>query len=155
MNKDRPVVWVAVVVLVVVLGGAWGLAAKTSTDNFCTTCHAYEKVSWDHGKHPDVGCVACHTKGVFRDKTAGLRKVFLTLSDQVNPHRDNLPSYKEKINDNCIACHMAEDKIALLPVFKERHDEYRKHAPACMSCHEAGHVVKLRDLRKPGARLRI
>lgn len=157
MKNISPTLWIviAVIALIVIFGGTWGLAAKTSTDNFCVTCHAYEKVSWDHGKHPETGCIACHTKGVVKDKTAGMRKVFLTLTDQVNPHRDNLPSYKDKINDNCIACHMAEDKIALMPMFKERHDEYRKHSATCMGCHEAGHVIKLRDLRKPERRLKI
>jgi cytochrome c nitrite reductase small subunit len=157
MKKNRTIVWalIVVVALVVVLGGTLKLTAMTSSDNFCITCHAYEKVSWDYGQHPDVGCIACHTKGVVQDKTAGLRKVYLTLTDQVDPHRDNLPSYLEKTQDNCIACHMDSERIALMPVFKERHDEYLRHAPSCMSCHEAGHALKLKDLRSPGARLRI
>ncbi|WP_305044756.1 NapC/NirT family cytochrome c [Geoalkalibacter sp.] len=138
-----------VIALIVIVGVGWGAAKQTSKESFCVTCHAYEKVSWDHGKHPDIGCIACHTKGVIRDKTAGMRKVFLTLTDQVDPHRSNLPSYKDKINDNCIACHMTKEKLDLMPFFKERHDEYRKHSPTCMGCHEAGHVVKLRDLRRP------
>lgn len=156
MKQKSSIVWiVVVVVLAVVLIGTWGLAAKTSTDNFCVTCHAYEKVSWDHGQHPDIGCIACHTKGTFKDKTAGMRKVYLTLTDQVDPHRDNLPSYTEKIQDNCVACHMTEELTEMLPHFKARHDEYIKAADSCMGCHEAGHTLKLKDLRKAGSRLRI
>ncbi|KIH75681.1 cytochrome c nitrite reductase small subunit [Geoalkalibacter ferrihydriticus] len=157
MEKISSKLWLigGTVIVVVLVVAAWGMARQTSKDNFCVTCHAYEKVSWDHGKHPEVGCIACHTKGVVRDKTAGMRKVFLTLTDQVDPHHDNLPSYKDKINDNCIACHFEEERVALMPFFKERHDEYRKHTEVCMGCHEAGHVIKLRDLRQPGVRLRI
>lgn len=156
MNQKSSIVWiVVVVVLVVVLLGTWGLAAKTSTDNFCVTCHAYEKVSWDHGQHPDIGCIACHTKGLIKDKTAGMRKVFLTLTDQVDPHRDNLPSYLEKTHENCVACHMTEEIVGMLPHFKARHDEYLKATPTCMGCHEAGHTLKLKDLRKPGVPLRL
>ncbi|MBM9536482.1 multiheme c-type cytochrome [Desulfobulbus alkaliphilus] len=157
MKKNRTIFWtlIVVVALAVVLGGALKLTAITSSDTFCITCHAYEKVSWDYGQHPDVGCIACHTKGTIQDKTAGLRKVYLTLTDQVDPHRDNLPSYLDNTQDNCIACHMDSERIALMPVFKERHDEYLRHAPSCMSCHEAGHSLKLRDLRVPGTRLRL
>lgn len=156
MKQKSSIVWiVVVVVLAVVLLGTWGLAAKTSTDNFCVTCHAYEKVSWDHGQHPDIGCIACHTKGVIKDKTAGMRKVFLTLTDQVDPHRDNLPSYLEKTHENCVGCHMTEEIVEMLPHFKARHDEYLKVTPTCMGCHDAGHTLKLRDLRKEGTRLRI
>jgi cytochrome c nitrite reductase small subunit len=154
---NKRIFWtlIVIVVLGVAFGGAWGLTAKTSSDNFCITCHAYEKVSWDYGMHPDVGCVSCHTKGVIADKTAGMKKVYLTLTDQVNPHRDNLPSYSEKIHDNCVSCHMEPEKIALMPYFKERHDEYMKRSADCMTCHEAGHTLKLKDLRKPGTRLRM
>jgi len=156
MKQKSSIVWiVVVVVLAVVLIATWGLAAKTSTDNFCVTCHAYEKVSWDHGQHPDIGCIACHTKGVIKDKTAGMRKVYLTLTDQVDPHRDNLPSYLEKTHENCVACHMTKEITDMLPFFKARHDEYLKATPTCMGCHDAGHTLKLKDLRKEGSRLRI
>jgi cytochrome c nitrite reductase small subunit len=156
MKQKSSIVWiVVVVVLAVVLIATWGLAAKTSTDNFCVTCHAYEKVSWDHGQHPDIGCIACHTKGVIKDKTAGMRKVYLTLTDQVDPHRDNLPSYLEKTHENCVACHMTKEITDMLPFFKARHDEYLKVTPTCMGCHDAGHTLKLKDLRKEGSRLRI
>lgn len=156
MKQKSSIVWIVVVVVLAgVLLGTWGLAAKTSTDNFCVTCHAYEKVSWDHGQHPDIGCIACHTKGVIKDKTAGIRKVFLTLTDQVDPHRGNLPSYLEKTHENCVACHMTEEIVEMLPHFKARHDEYLKATPTCMGCHDAGHTLKLKDLRKENARLRI
>lgn len=156
MKNLSPKIWLSAgaIGLVIIVGVAWGAARQTSKESFCVTCHTYEKVSWDHGKHPDTGCIACHTKGLIHDKTAGMRKVFLTMTDQVDPHRSNLPSYKEKINENCIACHMTEEKLALLPYFKERHEEYRKNSPTCMGCHEVGHVIKLRDLRRPEARFK-
>ncbi|OQX04671.1 MAG: hypothetical protein BWK76_28435 [Desulfobulbaceae bacterium A2] len=153
-TKSSFTIGIVAAAVLLIVGGAWGLAAKTSKDNFCITCHAYEKVSWDHGQHPDVGCIACHTKGVVKDKTAGLRKVYLTLTDQVNPHRDNLPSYKEKIQQNCVGCHMSSEQLALAPAFKARHEEYRQRTENCMQCHEAGHAQPLKNLRKPTARYR-
>ncbi len=156
MKQQSSILWIVVaVVLAMVIFGTWGMAAKTSTDNFCVTCHAYEKVSWDHGQHPDIGCIACHTKGVLKDKTAGMRKVYLTLTDQVDPHRGNLPSYLEKTHENCVACHMTKEITDMLPFFKARHDEYLKATPTCMGCHDAGHTLKLKDLRKEGSRLKI
>jgi cytochrome c nitrite reductase small subunit len=139
--------------LVFLLGGI-DLARKTSSDSFCVSCHAYEKVSWDHGDHPFVGCVSCHTKGTITDKTKGLRKTFLTLTGQVNPHNDKLPSYKEALTSNCVGCHLNSEILAARPVFKERHEEYRKYATGCVECHEPGHVKKLRDRRQVASRQR-
>ncbi|HET98557.1 MAG TPA: hypothetical protein ENN98_07725 [Desulfurivibrio alkaliphilus] len=148
MNKLSQKTWIilGVAALVIVIASSV-MARKTSSDSFCISCHAYEKVSWDHSDHPDVGCISCHTKGTITDKTKGLRKVYLTLSGQVNPHNDKLPSYKEAITDNCVGCHMTEEILESRPVFKERHEEYRKYAVGCVECHEPGHVKKMREQR--------
>jgi cytochrome c nitrite reductase small subunit len=154
MKKMSPNTILAVVTAVILLlGGSVVLAGKTSNDGFCVSCHAYEKVSWDHGDHPYVGCVSCHTKGALTDKTKGLRKLYLAMSSRVNPHNDKLPSYKEAIADNCIGCHMREENLAALPYYKERHDEYRKHAVDCLACHEPGHVLQLKSKRTVASRL--
>jgi cytochrome c nitrite reductase small subunit len=149
--SQRSLIIVGAAALVIMIGGT-GLARKTSTDSFCISCHAYEKVSWDHGDHPDVGCISCHTKGTVTDKTKGVRKTFLTLSGKVNPHNDNLPSYKEALTDNCVKCHMSREILAARPIFKERHEEYRKYAAGCVECHEPGHISKLRNQRNVASR---
>lgn len=148
-QKGKIIVGAAVLVLALV---SVGLARKTSADGFCVSCHAYEKVSWDHGDHPYVGCISCHTKGTITDKAKGLRKTFLTLTGQVNPHNDKLPSYKEALTDNCVKCHMSKEILAARPIYKERHEEYRKYAVGCVQCHEPGHVKKLRDQRNVASR---
>ena len=154
MKKLSHKTWIiaGVAVLVVMLAGAGGMATITSTDNFCVSCHAYEKVSWDHGDHPYKNCVSCHTKGMLRDKTMGMQKVYLTLTGQVNPHNNKLPSYKDAITQNCTKCHMSEEMQALRPIYKERHEEYMKYASDCVSCHEPGHTKKLRGLRDAASR---
>jgi cytochrome c nitrite reductase small subunit len=141
-----------VAAVIILFGGAVGMTAFTSTDSFCVSCHAYEKISWDHGDHPDVGCVSCHTKGIMTDKTKGLRKVFLTTTGQVNPHNSKLPSYMEAVTQNCAGCHMTEEILVARPIFKDRHEEYRKYGGDCVSCHEPGHVKKLRGLREVASR---
>ena len=50
---------------------------------------------------------------------------------------------------------MTEEIVEMLPHFKARHDEYLKATPTCMGCHDAGHTLKLKDLRKEDSRLRI
>jgi cytochrome c nitrite reductase small subunit len=59
MSTLRVIIIVAVLVLLVV-GGAAG-HHMTTTDAFCSSCHAYERASWDHGLHPHTGCLECHT----------------------------------------------------------------------------------------------
>jgi cytochrome c nitrite reductase small subunit len=156
MKKRSPEKWalVGAVTLVVLLLATAGAAKLTSTDTFCIGCHAYEKVSWDHGDHPYVGCISCHTKGMFKDKTKGMRKVWLTLSQQVNPHNSPLPSYKEALTENCTRCHLNQEAKVDKPYFVERHEEYVKYAADCTGCHEPGHVKKLRDQRSVASRQR-
>jgi cytochrome c nitrite reductase small subunit len=142
----------ALVAVILLVGAAVGTATYTSTDSFCVSCHAYEKVSWDHGDHPDVGCVACHSKGLLTDKTKGVKKVFLTATGQVNPHNSNLPSYKEALTQNCTGCHLSSESAEMHPIYKERHEEYVKYAANCIACHEPGHVKKLRSMREVASR---
>ncbi len=153
MRKSGPTIWIIGAVAAVFLaGGALATVSFTSSDSFCVSCHAYEKVSWDHGDHPYVGCVSCHTRGMMTDKTKGVRKVLLTATGQVNPHNSKLPSYMEAVTRNCTECHMSSETLASRPVFKERHDEYRGLVADCVGCHEPGHVKKLRGMREVASR---
>jgi cytochrome c nitrite reductase small subunit len=153
MKKSSPKIWIiAAVVALFTAGGALATVTFTSSDSFCVSCHAYEKVSWDHGDHPDVGCVSCHTKGMMTDKTKGVRKVILTASGKVNPHNSTLPSYKEALTQNCAGCHMSDEILAARPIYKDRHEEYRKFVADCVGCHEPGHVKKLRGMREVPSR---
>lgn len=149
-SRKWTVAGVAIVVLVLI--GAVGTARVTSTDTFCIGCHAYEKISWDHGDHPDVGCISCHTKGIISDKAHGLRKVFLTGTGQVNPHNDRLQKNMEALTANCVSCHMSQEKLAAAPYYKERHEEYMKYSTHCVGCHEPGHVKQLQGKREVASR---
>ncbi|HSM27764.1 MAG TPA: NapC/NirT family cytochrome c [Thioalkalivibrio sp.] len=142
---------VTVIVIVLVLGLlVWGGTAShqvTTTDAFCSSCHAYEKASWDHGPHPEVGCLDCHTGGFVRDKTQGVRKVWLVLTGEMDPHHDVLASYPEKTFVNCVNCHMGEEVQEENPIFMERHSRYMVAAEYCIGCHEGGHVQEIRNMR--------
>lgn len=145
MNK----LWIIVIVGLLALFAVGGVAGHkmTKTDAFCSSCHAYEKASWDHGMHPDVGCLECHTGGFWRDKTKGAKKVWLVFTGQVDPHHDKLVSYPDKTMANCIRCHMSEEVAAAAPYYINRHSEYLQAAPYCIGCHEPGHVEAIRDQR--------
>jgi cytochrome c nitrite reductase small subunit len=150
MNK----LWIVAIVAALLLVTAGGVAGHQMTkgDAFCSSCHAYERASWDHGMHPNVGCLQCHTGGFTRDKTQGARKVFLVFTGQVNPHHDRLSSYPEKTLKNCQGCHMTDEVAEQHPYFATRHAEYMQAAQYCISCHEAGHVEKIRNERYLSAR---
>ncbi|MFU8895484.1 MAG: NapC/NirT family cytochrome c [Gammaproteobacteria bacterium] len=145
MNK----IWIVVIVVVVLLLAVGGVAGHqaTTTDAFCSSCHAYERASWDHGMHPHVGCLECHTGGFVRDKTQGARKVFLVFTGQVDPHHDELASYPDKTMKNCEGCHMTDEVAEHHPHFRTRHTEYTQAAEFCIACHEAGHVEQIRNQR--------
>ncbi|MCG5495080.1 MULTISPECIES: NapC/NirT family cytochrome c [Ectothiorhodospira] len=137
---------ILVLVLVLVVGGGAGHQV-TTTDAFCSSCHAYEKVSWDQGQHPEVGCLDCHTGGFMHDKIQGARKVYRVFTGQVDPHHDPLPSYPEKTHGNCVACHLNEAVVEYHPIFAARHERYMEAAEFCMACHESGHVLSVRAQR--------
>jgi cytochrome c nitrite reductase small subunit len=141
--------WIIVIVVAVLLVSVGGVAGHQMTkgDAFCSSCHAYERASWDHGMHPNVGCLECHTGGFMRDKTQGARKVFLVFTGQVNPHHDKLASYPDKTFKNCVGCHMTADANEQHPFFVTRHQEYLQAAENCVACHEAGHVESIRNMR--------
>lgn len=130
------------VVFLAVAGGVVGHQA-TTTDTFCSSCHAYEKASWDFGVHPHVGCLDCHTGGFVRDKTQGARKVWLVFTGQVNPHHDRLASYPDKTMDNCMGCHFSEEAVEAYPVFVARHAQYQQAGEFCIACHEPGHRLDI------------
>jgi cytochrome c nitrite reductase small subunit len=145
MNK----IWIVVIAVVLVLAIGGGVAGHqmTTTDAFCSSCHAYERASWDHGMHPHVGCLECHTGGFWRDKTQGARKVLLVFSGQVDPHHARLPSYPDKTMSNCVGCHLTEEAAEHHPFFVARHSQYLEAAEFCIACHEAGHVERIRNQR--------
>ena len=146
MKKIAILIAVVVVIGLLALGGTAGHQV-TTTDAFCSSCHAYEKASWDHGVHHSVGCLDCHTGGFVRDKTQGARKVYLVFTGQVDPHHDELASYPDKTMSNCMECHMSDEVAAQRPVFMERHSRYLVAADRCVACHEGGHVKEIRDKR--------
>jgi cytochrome c nitrite reductase small subunit len=145
MNK----LWIIVIVIGVLLLTVGGVAGHQMTkgDAFCSSCHAYERASWDHGMHANTGCLDCHTGGFMRDKTQGARKVFLVFTGQVKPHHDRLASYPDKTMKNCVGCHMTETANEQHPFFVTRHMEYLQAAEHCVACHEAGHVEAIRNQR--------
>ncbi len=151
MTKIWIIVIVTVVLILVTAGGTAALQMTTS-NAFCSSCHAYEKTSWDHGVHHDVTCMNCHGKGFVRDKTQGARKMFLVFTGQVDPHTDPLPSYPDATMANCMDCHMSELIAERRPVYMERHAQYMAAAPYCIGCHEGGHVPDIRAMRDVAVR---
>lgn len=141
--------WIVVIAAALVLLGIGGVAGHkmTTTDAFCSSCHAYEKASWDYGMHPEVGCLDCHSGGFMRDKTQGARKVWLVFTGQVDPHHDRLASYPDKTMSNCVRCHLTDEAGEQTPFFVARHSEYLQAAQFCIACHEPGHVERIRDMR--------
>lgn len=141
--------WIIIIVAGLLLLAVGGVAGHqmTTTDAFCSSCHAYERASWDHGMHPHVGCLDCHTGGFVRDKTQGARKVWLVFTGQINPHHARLPSYPDKTMNNCVGCHMTETAAEHHPFFVSRHAEYMQAAQYCIACHEPGHVSEIVEQR--------
>lgn len=146
MKKILILIVIIAVLGLVALAGTAGHQV-TTTDAFCSSCHAYEKASWDHGVHHAVGCLDCHTGGFVRDKVQGARKMYLVFTGQIDPHHDRLASYPDKTMSNCMNCHMNDETAQQRPVFMERHSLYLVAAENCIACHEGGHVQQIRDKR--------
>lgn len=143
-------IWMILFLLVMIGLLAFGGNASqqlTTADPFCASCHAYEKVSWDHGPHAQVGCLACHTGGFVQDKVQGVRKVFLTFTGQIDPHRDVLTRYPDKTQANCFGCHFDSSAVAIDPLILKRHEASLRAGETCLNCHAGGHDAQLRAMR--------
>ncbi|MGM0677147.1 MAG: NapC/NirT family cytochrome c [Pseudomonadota bacterium] len=143
------IITIVVVVLALLVGGGVGGHHVSKQNAFCITCHAYEKVSWDHGDHFFNDCLDCHTKGLVTDKVHGVRKVYLMFTGQNNPHNDP-PSrlYPEKTSDNCTDCHMTSEVEANEPEFFAQHTGMMENFDTCQACHDdSGHDPELQALR--------
>jgi cytochrome c nitrite reductase small subunit len=121
----------------------------TTSNQFCASCHAYEKTSWDHGPHAQAhaGCLDCHTGGFVSDKVQGVRKVVRTLTGQIDPHRDWLTTYPQKTLNNCMGCHFTPAVTESESVFVRRHESYLQMSETCLGCHEGGHDARIREMR--------
>jgi len=112
--------------------GPPGLMAKTSTPDYCASCHVMEAQyeAWFHsGAHKRAKCVDCHLPN--ENKTAhyvwksidGMKDVFVFYSGRV-PDTIKLTQHAtEVLQVNCIRCHSAT---------VDRMDRTRQ----CWGCHK-------------------
>ena len=137
MGKNNKIVILAVGALAAagiaafVLFGPPQMLAKTSTPDFCVSCHVMESEyqAWSHaGAHRRKICVDCHLPNENKAvhlvwKTLdGLKDVALFYSGRV-PERIQLTEHgKEVVQANCIRCH--EATVAMI----------REDRP-CWTCH--------------------
>lgn len=149
--KKTLLVVIGIALLFLAVGGSVVGHQVTKTDTFCSSCHAYEKASWDFSPHPHVGCLDCHTGGFVRDKTQGARKVWLVFTGQIDPHHAKLSSYPDKTMNNCVGCHFSDEAVEAFPTFVGRHAEYLQAGQFCIACHEPGHRLDIRDAKYSSA----
>lgn len=121
----------------------------TSQPNFCASCHQISPsvTSWAQGKHSGVTCLKCHadpgTVGYVKRKVAGLREVYLQVTNQV-PNK-----LQARLNiEACISCHTSGEypkaKNLLLTsgdlAPSIPHSEILKNKTSCLTCHQnVGH----------------
>ncbi len=101
-------------VMLFVLFGPPKLLAKTSTPDYCMSCHVMESQfeAWFHtGAHRRIKCVDCHlpngNAGIHYiwKSIDGMKDVLVFYSGTV-PDRIMLSTHGEKVlRENCIRCH--------------------------------------------------
>lgn len=144
-----------ILVIILLLGlallaaGTAGGIHMSKQNDFCAACHAYHTVAWDHGLHPSVNCLDCHTKGFTQDKIQGVRKLYLMVTGQHDPHRDpSGRSHPMVISGHCQDCHMTEQARVEKPQFYNMHVAMMRRAESCLTCHsDVGHRPDIIEMR--------
>lgn len=104
----------AAALLLFVLFGPPKLLAKTSTPEYCMSCHVMESQyeEWFHtGAHRRISCVDCHLPNShpvvhYIWKSIDGMKDMLVFHSGTVPERIALSSHGEKVlRENCVRCH--------------------------------------------------
>ncbi len=113
---DKRKRWIAIVVLVLVLGFAAALPGymkKTSTTEYCASCHVMltQYDDWFYGgKHTQIRCVDCHLPNDISSITMSGRawtgSRMSCSSIPPGPRSDTFfTSRRKTIQKNCVRCH--------------------------------------------------
>ncbi|WP_088188254.1 NapC/NirT family cytochrome c [Desulfosporosinus sp. FKA] len=154
-SKAQRTVLIGLLVLVVLLVGAYAGMHYTSRPQFCTSCHeiAPQVASWEKGPHKSVECLSCHAApgnlGYIVRKVSSYKELYLHFTHQVPSQIQWTPHI-----DACLYCHSGKDSaypnaknITLAPGSAPNAPPI-SHQPMisgnvnCISCHgNVGHAT--------------
>ncbi len=155
--------WTGLVLGFLIVAGGGFAVEKTSSDEFCASCHIHPQASqtWKRSTHFDnrrgirVHCVDCHLpprgQGYLVEKVrTGSRDVWGRLfkdPGSLNWEAKSRPEYagKHVFETSCIRCHENNFPIGLSAEGKEAHlyFEQKKGEVQCINCHIAvGHYTE-------------
>lgn len=157
-GKTQKIVLSGLIVLVVLIVGAYEGMHYTSQPQFCTSCHeiAPRVASWQTGPHKEVECLSCHAApgnlGYIMRKLSSYKEVDLQFTNRVPAKIEWTPHL-----DACLYCHSGKDSaypkaknITLMPGSGPSAPPI-SHRPMidgsvnCLSCHgNVGHTSKVR-----------
>lgn len=109
-SKAQRTILIGLIVLVVLVIGAYAGMHYTSRPQFCTSCHeiAPQVASWQTGPHKDVECLNCHAApgnlGYIVRKVSSYKELYLHFTNQVPANIEWSPHI-----DACLYCHSGKD----------------------------------------------
>ncbi|MGI6685236.1 MAG: NapC/NirT family cytochrome c [Bacillota bacterium] len=119
----------------------------TSEPSFCATCHYIKPYvnSWENQSHKDVKCLFCHEKRGFLGKIDSKSRGLNYFYQEVTNQRTTIISHAKIFEQNCIACHLKDNKGYLTaPVLDLDHFNYLQQDRSCLECHrDTGHKVNI------------
>lgn len=153
-SRTQKTVLIGLIVVVILVVGAYEGMHYTSRPEFCTSCHeiAPQVALWEKGPHKDVECLSCHAApgnlGYIVRKVSSYKELYLHFTNQVPNKLEWTPH-----TDACLYCHSGKDSaypnaknITLAPGSGPNappisHQPMIDGKVSCISCHKnIGHA---------------
>lgn len=129
---------IALPLLVIILGGAYGVNEVVTDSNLCVTCHEMkpEYYTWQASSHSQIKCTDCHLP---TDPWQRVQLEFNGVRRVVEHFTGNVPKNivdRQPIsNQVCLKCH-SKNRVANLPGdLIMSHTLHDKHNVQCINCH--------------------
>lgn len=149
INKKFFLVFLFALVSVVAL--FWGTFQKTSSNDYCSSCHMMkpEAYTWQASSHSQVACVSCHVEpGVMtkvKYKIFTVKEVIVTLTGN---YGITITSTTPISDATCIQCHdMNTRKVTPSGDLVIPHNKHTQQNVSCTQCHTGvahGNIAKKR-----------
>ena len=148
---NKKIILIVLFILVSVGALFWGTFQKTSSNNYCSSCHTMkpEAFTWQASSHSQVACVSCHVEpGVMtkvKYKVFNIKELIVTITGN---YGIVITSTTPISDATCTQCHdMNTRKVTPSGDLIIPHNTHAQQNVSCTQCHTGvahGNIAKKR-----------